>query len=692
LANQLTDMRFLYSFIFSCCFISFAFSAFANNKNPKIETEPKWITATQINYTNTSLDAEALDGYSDLHYEKQVSLEHNAVYCKSAMHILSEAGVQNQSQVSVEYDPSYQTVSFHSIKIIRGTQTINQLNLSKIKTVQQEKELDRFLYNGTLTAVLFLEDVRKDDIIEYSYTISGFNPVFKNKFTGTFMTQFGVPIYELFYKLVVPNNRNITIKNSLTTIQPSVSKLSSATSYEWKASAIAPLNSEDNLPSWYDIYPAVLVSEYQSWKEVADWASELFPFSATLPANIKNKVDEIKAKNKTPEDQLLAALHFVQDDIRYLGIEMGTNSHKPYAPSQVLKQRFGDCKDKAYLLCTLLRAMDIEAYPVLNNTTYKKTISTWLPSPGIFDHCTVCVKINNKTYWFDGTISSQRGLLSSISYPNYQIGLVVQPGTTSLTNIAVQDDARVETKESFYVEGFGGPVKLVVLTNFYGSFADNVRNSFKNSSVKERLADYKKLYTPYFEKLQADSLRYEDNEQTGVFTTTEYYTISDFWKRENSVQKVSLEPFLINNIYKKPASGKREMPYAITFPGTYTEQIDIHLPEDWPITSSDFAYKTPSFLLDFSYSRPANDLVRLEYRYKALADHIAPENMNGYLNEINEAEKHIAFQLSNDFDRNTTYSVNMNFPATNMYNVAYTILGICVFATYLHKRKKKKLY
>ena len=78
--------------------------------------------------------------------------------------------------------------------------------------------------------------------------------------------------------------------------------------------------------------------------------------------------------NKTDEQKVLSALHFVQDEVRYMGIEMGVNSHKPHAPDAVFAQRFGDCKDKTYLFCTLLQGMNIPAYPVLVNTGFKQRL------------------------------------------------------------------------------------------------------------------------------------------------------------------------------------------------------------------------------------------------------------------------------------------------------------------------------
>ena len=346
-------------FTLGCLFLNFA-TLLARDVKPKIEKQPSWATPVAINYNSIYLDKEAEDGFSDLHYEQQVSLEQQAVFVKKAMHT-SEAGVQNLSQVSVNYDPSFQQLYFHTIRVIRDNHVINQLEPTRIKTIQQEKELDRNIYDGSLTAILILEDIRKNDIIEYSYTIKGFNPIFRNKYADVYSTKFAFPLYSIYYKLIVPKGRTINIKNSLTDIQPVVSAFLNETVYEWKMKDQKAQRIESDIPSWYDAYPMIMVSEFNSWSEVNKWALELFPFSTPLSASLQKKISEIKTAYNRTEERLLAALRFVQDDIRYMGIEMGENSHKPHAASQVFQQRFGDCKDKSYLLCNMLRAMGIDA-------------------------------------------------------------------------------------------------------------------------------------------------------------------------------------------------------------------------------------------------------------------------------------------------------------------------------------------
>src|SRR5574337_1160160 len=304
----------------------------------------------------------------------QVSVSSQTKYFKKAIKILSEAGVENSSEISIDFDPSYQKLFLHSLKIIRNGQTIDKLQLAKFKVVQQEKDLDKHLYNGSLTAVSFLEDIRKGDIIEYSYSIKGFNPIFNGKYFGLYDVQYSVPIYNLLYKLIIPSNRTLTIKNKGTEIKPSVQQSNSAISYEWKLNQVAALDVPKHTPDWYDPYPMVMISEFKNWKEVSDWARTLYPFNIELSPALQNKIEEIQKKNLTPESRTVEALRFVQDEIRYTGIEAGANSHKPHHPNQIFNQRFGDCKDKSYLLCSMLRKMNIEADPVLINTESRKAI------------------------------------------------------------------------------------------------------------------------------------------------------------------------------------------------------------------------------------------------------------------------------------------------------------------------------
>lgn len=670
--------------LFLLLFISTLYTH-AQNRRPQLQKEPIWATSNSAPFTGVQLDAEGEDGVVDLVFEKQVSLETESVFTKRMIKLLSEAGVQSSSEISISYDPAFQQLIFHKINLIRNGRVIDKLQLSKVKTVQQEKDLSNFIYNGSLTAVLFLEDVQKEDILEYSYTLKGFNPIFGGKYSSIFDTRFSVPVYRIYYKLIVPNERLITVKNSKTDIAPTLSATAGGKIYEWHITNVPALRAEDNLPSWFDPYPMIMISEFQSWKEVSKWAGALFPFNVPLTKLLKSKVQELRLISDDPKSRVQAALRFVQDDIRYLGIEMGENSHKPHRPDLILQQRFGDCKDKSYLLCTLLQALGIEARPVLINSSYKQTINEWLPAPTVFDHVTVQVKLNGKYYWFDPTISFQRGPLEKISFPDYSTGLVITDTTTRLSAIPAQFKGRVKIKEIFNISDLNDRVQLKVVTDYCGSSADDTRSDFKNTSNYELRKNYRNYYAPYFKNITADSLTASDNEKTGVFTTTEYYTLDSIWGTSAFMKKASFEPYVINGIMKKPDAVTRTMPFSLRYPAHYTEEIEINLPEVWSLKQSRHSNETSAFKLTADYSSTGKRMV-LKYDFESLKDHITPDEVADYLRQLNKAEEGIAYTLTSTATEDDSPYVTTS---TNNYTFLYLALGVCAFTTYTIRKRNK---
>ena len=653
----------------------YAFNSLRSQKMIVLK-EPDWITHHNFNYNSTNLDDQAEDGYVNLDFEKQISLAHQSTYYKKAIRILSEAGVQNRSEVNVSFDPSYNKLIFHSIRIIRENGSINKLQPSKIKLIQQESELKKYLYNGTISAVLFLEDVRKGDIIEYSYTIKGFNPVFENKFSDEFSTSYSVPLYNLFYKIIVPSNRNIQIKNTISNIEYSMNQIGSDKIYEWSLNNIPAIHMQDETPSWYDPYNTILISEFKNWKEVSDWAVKLFPAKVKFSPAMQKKIDEINLNYSRPEEKITAALRFVQDDIRYMGIEMGKNSHQPNSPDKVFNQRFGDCKDKSYLLCTLLRAMNINAEPVLINTEYKKKLHDCLPAPTNFDHVTVRVQLKGKYYWFDPTISYQRGSIDNISYPDYQCGLVISDTTTGLVSIPIQEKGLVDIHEVYQVPDLSGRARFIIHTIFSGSFADDVRDDFHNNSVYEMQKRYKDYYANYYDRISADSLIYADDEMNGKFSTTEYYTIMNLWQFDGTQRKGYFTPYTISNLLKKPQDVHRTMPFEIEFPAHYLEEVEVDLPEDWDVEQAEDNITCSAFKLQTQFYY-YNRKLKLRYEYQSLKDHVTADETQDFLSSYNRAGQNIQYALSFPGDNVKHITIKSNEQMKNLHK-AYLILAVLV--------------
>jgi hypothetical protein len=328
----------------------------------------------------------------------------------------------------------------------------------------------------------------------------------------------------------------------------------------------------------------------------------------------------------------------------------------------------------------MLQQMDIEAMPVLINTDYTQAINNWLPSPYCFNHTTIRVKLTDGYHWFDPTINYQRGSIAAISYPDYKAGLLVSDTSAALTTIPNQEQGEENVKEIFTVTDMSGRAKLKVITTHSGFYADNSRNDFNSNSVYEMQKSYQQFYQAYYPKLTADSLTFSDDEKSGLFTTTEYYSIDSFWNTEKGKRQQSVEPFIINSIMKKPKQYSRTLPFAISYPAKYHEEVEINLPEDWnlkpfheDIKNDAFTFKADCIVTDKRIS--------IEYDYETLKDNVTPEESVRFFADVKQLDDNEAYTLTYGGNENNKSEPSSSFTAmeTNHHNPFYTAVPIVLF-------------
>src|SRR5690606_9998497 len=126
-------------------------------------------------------------------------------------------------------------------------------------------------------------------------------------------------------------------------------------------------------------------STLADWPAVARWARPLYPARFTDRVLARELAARLRLDAADPQGSMERAIAFVQGEIRYTAIDMGSNSFAPNPPETTLDRRFGDCKDKTTLLVALLAEAGIDAEPVLVNTFARAAVKDRLPSPLAFD-------------------------------------------------------------------------------------------------------------------------------------------------------------------------------------------------------------------------------------------------------------------------------------------------------------------
>lgn len=666
-----------------------------------IAEEPSWINISNVQQPDSIPFDQLSKGLYYLLLDKQNRLHKQSVekYEHLAVKTFNQEGVEEIARVSINFDPTYQTLFLHKVNVIRGNKVFKQLNKSNIKVIQRETELEYQIYDGTKTATLILDDVRVGDIVEYSYTIKGSNPVFAGNYFGGFETQWDMPLYQLKLRLLWPQNRKLYIKYHNQKIEPKITHKAGQQDYRWFQENIPGILSDGDLPKWYDPYPWIQFSELADWKSVVEWALPLYGQRQQLSPALENKISEIANNYPSNTQKVERVLRILQDEVRYMGIELGSNSHEPTAPNKVYERRYGDCKDKSLLMLTMLNKLGIKSEPVLVNTQLKRGIKNFHPTPGAFNHVLVKTTVNGVSYWLDPTQLYQTSNLKNISQPDYGYALVLAEGNDALLPMKKKrfPPSRKTIIETYDLrKGVNQEASYKVKTIYEGFFAERMRGSLETTSRQETQKNYLNYYAHYFPtvKVEKDYTINENREENRI-EVTEYYKIPEFWLTDEKKNRVEARfyPPEIEEYINTPKQKIRTMPMKLQYPLDIKVKTHVYLPESWPIKKSKKTINGTAFFYENKIHYTNKHLI-LTYHFKTLQDHLLPENINEYTQKIKRVKDDLSYMVykklenGNDNDSKTTTLINadeINWPIM-VLGVLLTLIYI-VFAVLLFNYK-----
>lgn len=569
----------------------------------------------------------------------------------------TEEGMRTVAQLQVDFDPSYQELTFHYVRVHRDGRVEDRLEPAELHTIQRESRLELQILDGTRTAVYFVPDVRVGDVLEYAFSTEGVHPTFAQRFTSSFGLQFDDPVERIHHRLVWSDGgRELAFRGHKTDLAPRVKRNrthdeardGAATEYVWDLGPVAPLALESYLPVWYDPYPWVQISNHGSWSDVARVAAELF--EVEVGDEVRKLARSLWLAETTNLDRVRAALRFAQDEVRYLGLELGEGSWRPNAPADVLARRFGDCKDKSVLVASLLGAMGFEAAPALVHTYHGRSLTDWLPTTSAFDHVVVRAEVDGRVLWLDPTSSNEEGPVEDLDLGLYGHALVLDEATTGLVPVTANGEARARTDivHRFQVHPTEDRAEFTVETRYHGSDATSIRGYIASSSresFEQQCRDYYARQYPTIEVVQA--LVVEDGAGANELRTVERYRIPAFWSGcpDETFLHADFYPLELEGFLSAPPETSRSMPLGISYPTYFTHRTIVDLPEQWQVAPLEQSVSDPAFRFrrDVAYE---SGRLELSYELEMLADHVAAADVPRYSENIDRAYDILSYQLT----------------------------------------------
>jgi len=572
-------------------------------------------------------------------------------YTRNAFRVDTPTGIETISEIELDYDPTFEKLALGFVHILRGGRVIDALAQADWKVIQPESDMDKRIYSGELEGLLFLHDVRVGDVIDYAYTIRGENPIAAGHFVREVFLDEESGVADLRRRIVTDADHPLTVRPHGADAAPVEGDEGALHTYTWHLTDVPPTDDDDDVPSWYRSDGWVDVSDYGSWNEIARSSAALFDGAAGKSSEVNALVAKWQNELPTVEARALAATRFVQDEIRYLGVEMGPHSHQPFAVDVVLKRRFGDCKDKSLLLATMLRALGVEAAPALVNTKWLHRLDEKLPSPFAFDHVVVRATLGGQPMFIDATASLQRGPLVGRAPPSFERALVVSRDTQGLIPMG---DPRpkgptYDVDETYTLPPGGGAVQLDVVTTYREDDADEMRTKLADGSREELGKNYVNYYADTYADIQALGVpEFRDDPDANVVVATEHYVIPSFWKDGER----DLFPDAINARLKTPKVTRRHMPLGLVFPDRVAQHLHVtgsghaDVPEATDDRDDGVRFRSSAHL--------EKDTLTLDYEYEALSDAVPVDKVPAHLALLEKIGNDWAYTVHEGSDEATS--------------------------------------
>ena len=506
------------------------------------------------------------------------------------------------AEVSLPYNASYQSPQVLRARTIKKSGNILVVKPQDIRTTSPYSDYP--LYDDSQAVGFSMPGIEDECIIDYSYRMVSRPSILSGQF-WTYWAFSGpepVSISRVTFHIPITMPVNFKVYND-STLKPTITTTpdGKVRNYVYEMTKIKPLELEPAMPGRNEVRIWLEVSSISSWQEIAKWFWGLAKPQATPTSAIRSTVNNLIIGKQTDNEKARAIYDFVANRIRYVGLEFGLSAFRPHAASDVHEKLYGDCKDKAMLLITMLGLIGIKAHPVLLYAEDKHPVHDQLPSLNGFNHCIAVTEIDGKEVWLDATAET----CGYGDIPDGDRGsdaFVIRDGVGKFETIPVYlaEESGIESKLKVTLQPDGSAI-VTATTQMNGAESQQWRATARSLTPDQR----KQLMQTWAQTLSTGAVLKENTLPDGTDKTSPYVVNMKLTapKLARKTQRLLLIPAVIglrdserSNPFVKEL---RIWPVVIDSPTMERSEIVLQLPDGYTVEEMPVDVSLKNALFEF---------------------------------------------------------------------------------------------
>jgi hypothetical protein len=332
----------------------------------------------------------------------------------------------------------------------------------------------------------------------------------------------------------------------------------------------------------------------QSWEEAGHSYHTLFDLSEKPDTEVASRVQGLSVGESDDIAKIDSLYNYVSRQIRYVAIEIGVGGYQPHYPADVEKNKYGDCKDKATLLISMLNKIGLRGYPALVGTRGDVEADPSTPTLATFDHMIVALPVpaglraaverfpsydsRNQILWMDPT--SEFDPLGQVPEPDQGVyALIAYPDHGDLQRIPQASPAQNGSEYAVKIHlQFDGTGAVDVEAKYFGSFNSRRHVFYRGRSQSEILKAFEERVTRYVNQpsfRQASITGAEDSRQQ----VTEKFSFSGNFAVASAGDSWILQPLIFGGVgVPDLATRSRQLPLDVGAPHRVKVEYRVELP------------------------------------------------------------------------------------------------------------------
>lgn len=358
---------------------------------------------------------------------------------------------------------------------------------------------------------------------------------------------------------------------------------------------------------WYLPHVVFYIKSYNDGKEKKDYLKDVSTLSnwytsliKHLPA-ITNKqlmsiVDSLTANTTSELENVKNVFYWVQKNIKYVAFEDGMGGFVPRDASLVFQKKYGDCKDMAFLIYSMLRYKNIDAYLTWIGSRSLPYSFTSVPTPISDDHMIACYKEKNGNYIFLDATDKQIKFGYPSAFTQGKQGLIgTQLQFVDTAYVPVMSYKRNVTIDSSFIKIENNEIVGKAKHYFTGynrvNFINDVTYLSKQKKEEFFKNEFEKGNNKFFITNLKENFTYNDTTAYLYFD----FSIKDYFKKLNNELYINLnleqntETYHLDQTFNTPYNleEKKTLKYVkiLDIPSNYTVS---YLPENYNKIEKDY--------------------------------------------------------------------------------------------------------